>query len=120
MAHGHGGARSGAGAPQGPREPKSQASHDIDYWKARHEEAKALAAERENDVAEGKLLDRAHVAAASATAMSTFVQHSRALPDALERTLGLPPPVIEAISISLDAALSALADDLKALSEMPQ
>ena len=114
MANGHGGAREGAGRITPPTEDKKQ----IDYWKARHEQAKALAAERENEVAAGNLLDRAHVAAAAATAMATFVQHARALPDALERTHGLRPELVEAISTSMDSALSALADDLKALAEM--
>ena len=114
MANGHGGAREGAGRIT----PKSEDSKQIDYWKARHEQAKALAAERENAVAEGQLLDKDHVAAAAATAMATFVQHGRALPDTLERTHGLAPAVVEAISKSMDSALSALADDLKALAEM--
>ena len=58
------------------------------------------------------------VAAASATAMSTFVQHMRALPDNLERAHGLAPEVVEAISKSVDDALSALADDLKELADL--
>ena len=113
MANGHGGAREGAGILNTSSERKQ-----LDYWKIRHEQAKVAAAERENSVAAGALLARDHVAAASATAMSTFVQHVRALPDTLERTHGLSPLVVEAISASLDGALSALADDLKALSEM--
>lgn len=113
MANGWGGARAGAGIPNNTSERK-----DYEHWRARHEQAKALAAERENEVAVGALISRDHVAAASATAMSTFVQHVRALPDNLERAHGLAPAVVEAISVSLDAALSALADDLKALADL--
>ena len=118
MSYGHGGAREGAGGPSGPRRAKTADEQGIDYWKARHEEAKALAAERENSVAEGLLLSADHVAAAAATAMSTFVQHARALPDVLEAEHGLSPALSQAIGESIDAALAALASDLKALTTL--
>lgn len=113
MANGWGGAREGAGVPN-----TTEGRKDYEHWRAVHERAKALAAERENEVATGALLHRDHVAAASATAMSTFVQHMRALPDNLERAHGLAPEVVEAISKSVDDALSALADDLKELADL--
>lgn len=113
MANGHGGYREGAG-----RANTTQERLDLEYWKGRHEQAKALAAERENEVALGQLVHRDHVVAAAATAMAAFVQHVRSLPDTLERQHGLQPKVVEAISLSLDAAMSALADDLKALADL--
>lgn len=118
MAFGHGGAREGAGGPPGPRAPKTDEQKGYEYWRARKEQASALAAERENAIAEGKLLSSDHVAAAAATAMATFVQHARAMADVLEAEHGLSPEVAQAVGDSIDQALAALATDLQALATM--
>lgn len=110
---GHGGAREGAGAPRGPREPPSEDKQDFDHWRARSERAKALQAELDLGVAEGRLVNRESVQAASATILAVFTQHCRGIGDTLERTLGLQPEVAAAVSREIDEALSVLADDLK-------
>jgi len=109
----HGGAREGAGAPSGPRQPPSEDKQDFDHWRARSERAKALQAELDLGVAEGRLVNRDSVQAASATLLAVFTQHCRGIGDTLERTLGLAPEAAAAISTEIDEALSVLADDLK-------
>ena len=117
MANGHGGARDGAG-PLRADDPRQAYRAEIDEWKARSEKAKALALERENEVAEGNLIDRALVAAAAATAMATCAQAGRSIPDQLERALGLPPEIVERIAVGLDEAFSNLANELQALADL--
>jgi hypothetical protein len=53
------------------------------YWRERNERAKALASERENLVAEGKLMDAAQVEAAVAAAATTLRSRLESLPDVL-------------------------------------
>lgn len=53
------------------------------YWRERNERAKALASERENAVAEGKLMDAAQVEAAVAAAATTLRSRLESLPDVL-------------------------------------
>lgn len=59
------------------------ADEGFHYWRRRSEKAKALAAERENAIAEGKLMDAAEVAAAIASATTSLRVRMEALPDTL-------------------------------------
>jgi hypothetical protein len=63
---------------------KDQAKTDgYQYWRERNERAKALASERDNLVAEGKLMDAAQVEAAVAAAATTLRSRLESLPDVL-------------------------------------
>lgn len=53
------------------------------YWRKRNEKAKALASERENAVAEGRLLDAGEVTAAAAAAAAALRTSLEGLPDVL-------------------------------------
>lgn len=53
------------------------------YWRQRSEKAKALAGERENAVAEGKLMDAGEVATAIGSAVTTLRARLESLPDVL-------------------------------------
>lgn len=67
-----------------PREPDTEPGDEgFQYWRRRSEKAKALAAERENAVAEGKLMDAGEVAAAVASATTALRVRMEALPDTL-------------------------------------
>jgi hypothetical protein len=59
------------------------ADGDYQYWRKRKERANALASERENAIAEGKLLDAAAVASAAASAATMLRTRFEALPDVL-------------------------------------
>jgi hypothetical protein len=68
---------------EGDDEPEGDKQSGYQYWRERGERAKALSAERENDVAEGKLMIAADVEqhiAAAATVLRTKLE---SLPDAL-------------------------------------
>jgi hypothetical protein len=67
--------------PEGP-EPDSTSS-GFQYWRERSEKAKALANERENAIADGKLMDAAEVEAAVAAAATTLRSRLESLPDVL-------------------------------------
>jgi hypothetical protein len=58
-------------------------SSGFSYWRSRNEKAKALASERENAVADGKLLDAGEVTAAVAAAITTLRTRFESLPDVL-------------------------------------
>lgn len=68
----------------GDDEPEATEPHDgFQYWRKRNERAKALASERENAVADGKLLDAGEVTAAVAAAAITLRTRFEGLPDVL-------------------------------------
>lgn len=90
----HAAARAGAAAPDAPSpeipppavpgaDDEPVATSGFQHWRERGERAKALAAERENAIAEGKLLDAGDVAAVVSTAMVTLRSRLEALPDIL-------------------------------------
>lgn len=68
--------------PEPAPEPEPS-SAGYSYWRERTERAKALAAERENAVAEGKLLPADDVAAQVAHALTVLRQGLERLPDTL-------------------------------------
>ncbi len=75
------------GAVPAPAPPaaddEATATSGYQHWRERGEKAKALAAERENAIAEGKLLDAGEVASVVSTAMVTLRSRFEALPDIL-------------------------------------
>lgn len=79
----------GAGEAQAPATPETAADDatgptpGYQHWRERGERAKALAAERENAVAEGKLLDAGDVAAVVSSAIVTLRSRLEHLPDIL-------------------------------------
>jgi hypothetical protein len=64
-------------------EEEPVASSGYQHWRERGERAKALAAERENAIAEGKLLDAGEVAAVVSAATVTLRSRFEHLPDIL-------------------------------------
>jgi hypothetical protein len=114
MSGGWGGHREGAGAkPAGYEPPPGRA--DFELERAEHERVKreqrefALARER------GEYLPRDAQRQAAATALAVLCQAMRSIPDNLERVLALQPPVVEAISVQIDAALAEVAAAFKAM-----
>lgn len=88
------GARAGEGAAVAPaaaqrdddgeEEPEIQETDGgFQYWRKRNEKAKALASERENAIADGKLLAAGEVTAAVAAAAITLRTRLEGLPDVL-------------------------------------
>lgn len=77
--------------PQGERErdeaadvdDEPQASSGFQHWRERNERAKALAGERDNMIAEGKLMDANDVTAAVAAAATQLRVRMESLPDVL-------------------------------------
>ena len=126
---GHGGVRPGAGAKKRGRPPGSMTQNRLDekpvavvppqittetlegYAKsrARVEQTKALNAELHYRIKLGEYVSIEGVKAASAMAMSMFAQRMRSLPDDIERKFNASPEIIQAISDSLDEALTDLA-----------
>lgn len=114
MAHGHGGAREGAGAPAGPRNPeRQQVRLDFETERARHEKIKADERELELEIRRGNYLPRDVQRTAAATMLAVVAQSMRSLADSLERQFALQPQVAEAISVRVDEALEELAQSLK-------
>ena len=76
-------------APQPPtqrddgEDDDSRSSTGYQHWRERSEKAKALSLERENAVADGKLLDAGEVTAAVAAAAITLRTRFEGLPDVL-------------------------------------
>lgn len=115
MANGWGGARRGAGRKPDDYEP-SEAEDEYDAQRARHERIKADERELKLSILAGDHIPRESVRMASPAAFAVMAQSLRAIPDNLERTLGLDPAVAEAIAEGIDAALDELSKALKAMS----
>ena len=81
--------------------------------------AQADRAQFDLEVVQGVHVPRDMVAAATATAFSAFAQALRSVGPTLERTAGLTPEQAGLVEGSVDAALAALADSLKKMTEMP-
>jgi len=62
----------------------------------------------------GEIVDREEVRDAVAKAFATIAQTLRAIPDNLERQMGITPEVAEKIGLYIDEAMGELARDLKA------
>jgi hypothetical protein len=67
----------------GGEDPGEPEGKGYQYWRERNERAKALASERENAVAEGRLLQAAEVEAQVASAATTLRTRLEALPSTL-------------------------------------
>ena len=106
-----GGARPGSGPkPEGyvpPEKSQDQANYDREH--AEHERVKREEREFKLAIARGEYGNREVQRQAAATALSVLTQSLRSIPDNVERTLSLPPDVVEAIGIQIDAALSEVA-----------
>lgn len=110
--NGHGGARRGAGRKPNDYVP-TVAEVKFEDARARNEVAKAALNEFELKVKSGQYLLRTSVQQAAATAIASFAQTMRSVPDNLERTLGVSPEVAEAVSRAIDSALEDLASEFK-------
>lgn len=86
-------------------------SKEFNEARARNESAKADLNELDFKVKSRQYLSRDAFIQASATAIATFAQTCRTLPDALERK-GIPPSVCEQVMQTIDGALTELADEL--------
>lgn len=115
---GHGGYRPGAGRKRRELEEAVAEDH-IDYAKARarNEAAKASLNELDLQIKSKEFLPRTAFIQATATAIATFAQTCRTLPDALERK-GVPPDVCEKVMHTIDAAMADLAAELEKFTEV--
>ncbi len=92
---------------------------DFEIERARHEKIKADQRAFKLDQERALYLPREAYRQANAVLLSMVTQSLRAIPDNLERTLGLPPAAIEATAQQIDAALAELAKGLQAVTETP-
>lgn len=83
-------------------------SPGLQHWRERNEKAKALAAERDNAVAEGKLMDAAEVEAAVAGATTTLRSRLEGLPDVLAPQLAAASDEGEVRAVLAEAIEHAL------------
>ena len=114
MAGGHGGYREGAGRkPAGYEPPQSKVDFEIE--RAAHEKVKREQREFKLAQERGEYVSREAVRQAAATAFAVLTQSVRSIPDNLERSLALPPEVVEAIAQQLDVALGEMSTALKAM-----
>lgn len=81
------------------------------------EEALAGLKALELKIETGKYLPRDAFREASATALATLSQGLRSIPDTLERRYNLTPDVLQAIEVTVDDALSQVADTLALFTE---
>lgn len=113
----NGGARPGAGRKKGTKITEAAKTDYEKYNAAKAEKEIWLAQKAEHDfkVMSGEYVPREDVRRASATAFAAISQTLRAIPDNLERRLGLAPEVAEEVSRLIDDAMGALAADLEAM-----
>jgi phage terminase Nu1 subunit (DNA packaging protein) len=111
-----GGARANAGRKSAAVEEGSASAHIL-YAKARaqKEAFAAKLAELDFKIKSGEYVSREHVRQSSATAISTIAQGLRSIPDNLERKLGLPHAVIDEVTLVIDEAMAALAEELRGI-----
>ena len=86
--------------------------------KADKETALARQAEVKANLDEGLVVERAAVQTACAKAFAAISQMLDALPDTLERQLGLAPDVAERVGLLIAEAKSQLAEDLRKAHEV--
>lgn len=110
----HGGRRPGSGNKGKVVREATEDAHIL-YSRARaeHEEAKAKLAQLTLLIESGKYVSRDDVQRASAIALSAASQTLRAIPDNLERQLGVAPEVSENVAIAIDEVLADLALELE-------
>jgi phage terminase Nu1 subunit (DNA packaging protein) len=85
--------------------------------RAKKEEALAGREALKLEIETGKFVPRDDVRQASATAFAAISQTLRAIPDNLERRLGLQPEVAEEVSRLIDEAMGVLSEDLRIMCE---
>jgi len=88
---------------------------DYDEARARNEAAKADLNELELAVRRGIYVERAAVQQATATALATLAQTLRAVPDNLERRLGVSADVAQEVGVMIDNSLDDLATEFEQL-----
>lgn len=103
-----GGARPGAGRKPADYVPSADRL-DYEAARARNESAKADLNELELKIRRGEYVPRSDVQAATATALAALSQTMRAVPDHLERVLGIAPEVAQEVGAQIDAALDDVA-----------
>lgn len=116
---GHGGRREGAGRKPADYVPPPE-KIDFDKARARNEQSKADLNELEFRIKSKQYLPRAAIQQAAATAIASFSQTMRSVPDNLERRLGVTPEVAEAVGQAIDAALEELANEFKMMTSEPE
>lgn len=92
----------------------------LERAKADKETALARQAKVKADLEEGRVVDREAVRQVAAQAFAAISQALDAIPDALERQLGLPPETAERVGALINAAKSQLVEDLKKTHENAQ
>lgn len=90
---------------------------DYEAARARNESAKADLNELEFQVKLGTYVLRSEVQAATATALAALSQTLRAVPDNLERKLGVSPDVALEVGYLIDAALNDVANRFEELTQ---
>lgn len=113
---GLGGKRPGSGRKS--RDVERDADY-ANYGKARARKEAALAGQEEIELAKqaGEIVGREAVRDATAAAFATIAQSLRAIPDSLERMLGVQPEIAEKVGQMIDEAMSDLADELRKIHE---
>ena len=113
-ATGHGGARARSGGKSKHVRDSTEESH-IEYTasRAKKESFAAKMLEHNFNVESGKYVPRAEVQRAAAVAFATVTQTLRAIPDNLERRLGISPEVAQQIAFQIDEIMGDLSDDLE-------
>ena len=109
-----GGARKGAGAKPAGWEPPPERL-DYEAARARNEAAKADLNELELAIKRDEYVLRSSVQEATATALAALSQTLRAVPDNLERKLGVSPDVALEVGVLIDAALDDVANKFEEL-----
>lgn len=102
------GAQRAGDAPEDPGAGVDGGDEGFQYWRRRSEKARALAAERDNAVAEGKLLDAAEVTAAVSGGVTALRARLETLPDTLGPQLAAIDDETRARSLLAEAIEHAL------------
>lgn len=113
---GRGGYRPNAGRKP-PGYVKPQEKIDLEREKARNEKAKADLNELELAVRRGEYVERAKVQQAAATALAVLAQTLRAVPDNLERRLGVHADIALEVGMLIDNALDEVANQFEGITE---
>jgi len=114
----HGGRREGAGRKPADYVPPPE-KLDFDKARARNEQSKADLNELEFRIKSKQYLPRAAIQQAAATAIASFAQTMRSVPDNLERTHGISPEIAEEVGKAIDLALQDLAHEFQMMTAEP-
>jgi hypothetical protein len=111
-------------APRAPEQPEGESepsSPGFQHWRERGEKAKALGLERDNAIADGKLLDAAEVHAAVGSAITLLRTRFEGLPDALAPELSIIDDEAKAravLSSHIEHTLAELAREFSSLAKV--